>query len=186
MLIELSQGLKAHINQRDYPLVVPYNWHVIGVDRKYAATNIFPEGKKKCLLMHRLIMDAPEGMTVDHINGNPLDNRRENLRIATNQENSWNRSSRSSSGYLGVRKTGDKWLAIIFPYNQALSLGSYESKEIAAAAFNEAAKVLYGEFAKLNNVPEIGGLLDAEILKRKQTILRIESELKLLEGNKNG
>lgn len=105
--------------------------------------------------MHRVILDAPADMCVDHINGNPLDNRRENLRLCTRAEN--NRAkhrvkSGKTSRYKGVylmKKTG-KWIAGVRAHGKYKRLGSFENEADAARAYNEAAKQYYGEFAVLN------------------------------------
>lgn len=182
MKINLTKGLQAIVDDEDYAYISTFSWHASA--KNYAASSDVVNGKRKGLLMHRIIMNAPHGLTVDHINGNKLDNRKENLRLATMQENSWNRSVRGSSGFLGVRRAGKSWIAVIYPNLKVLSLGTYKTRELAGAAFNEAAKIIYGNFAKLNNVPEVFGLMEAEILKREKAIKRLNSEIEILKGNK--
>ncbi len=97
--------------------------------------------------MHRLIMDCPDGMDVDHINGDGLDNRRENLRIVTRSQNLRNRKTfkNSKSGFKGVifNPVNGKWKAII-------NLGTFDTSEEAAKAYDEAIKKLFGPLAKPN------------------------------------
>jgi len=99
-------------------------------------------------------MSAPADMQVDHINGNPLDNRRENLRICTRAQNTCNRKAvvNSKSGYKGVTKKNSsrKWIPEIRKDGKKLYLGSYNTPEEAAKAYDKAAKEIFGEFAKLN------------------------------------
>lgn len=107
--------------------------------------------------MHRLIMDAPESLEVDHINGNRLDNRRENLRLCTSSQNKCNRGLRrdNTSGYKGVswHKQRQKWsVRIKTPYGKYLSCGLFEDKREAALAYNKAALNFHGEFAHLNKL----------------------------------
>ncbi len=104
--------------------------------------------------MHRQIMKAPKGLEVDHINGNILDNRRENLRLATHSENNHNRSKYSCnrSGLKGVfwYPRANKFQASIRVHGELLYLGLYKKAEDAARAYDEAAVLYHGQFAKPN------------------------------------
>lgn len=95
-------------------------------------------------------------MHVDHANGDPLDNRRSNLRICTAYENNKNRkrNSKSSTKYKGVNihKYG-RYKATIKCDKVEYFLGTFDAQEDAAYAYNEAAKRLHGEFALLNDLP---------------------------------
>lgn len=96
---------------------------------------------------------------VDHINGNTLDNRKINLRIATRQENAFNaRVSRSNnySGYKGVSWFANrkKWVAQVTHNYKHITIGYYDTPEQAAIAYNERAKQLFGAFARTNTIPE--------------------------------
>lgn len=103
---------------------------------------------------HRVIMSAPSGMQVDHINGNTLDNRRCNLRICTSAENGRNRKPRKggSSGYKGVcwNKPAQKWQARIMVGGKSISLGYFDDEVEAARAYDAAACEFHGDFARLN------------------------------------
>jgi hypothetical protein len=100
--------------------------------------------------MHRLIMAAPDGIGVDHINGDGLDNRRANLRLASQRDNSANMAVRASSatGFKGVswKRRNRKWQAQI----GRTYLGIFASAEEAARAYDHAAREAWGEFAHLN------------------------------------
>lgn len=103
--------------------------------------------------MHRVITNAPKGMNVDHINGNKLDNRVENLRLATPSENVQNkkRKRNNQSGYKGVSYYyAGKWRARIDVDGHEINLGYYDDKEDAAHAYDEAARHYFGEFARTN------------------------------------
>ena len=104
--------------------------------------------------LHRIIIRAPRNRQVDHINGNSLDNRRENLRLATCQQNSGNRGQirRSPWPYKGVRqrKPDGPWTAQIGIDYGLVYLGSFKTSEDAARAYDDAASAHYGEFASLN------------------------------------
>lgn len=110
----------------------------------------------KSVALHRDILRAPAGMVIDHINGNPLDNRKANLRICEHRQNLWNgRPHRDgSSKYRGVSwsKGKSKWRAQI----QGKTLGFFAEEDDAAKAYNAAALVNFGAFARLNVVPGAG------------------------------
>jgi hypothetical protein len=105
--------------------------------------------------MHRVVNKTPENLLCDHINGNVLDNRKENLRSCTNQENTFNAKIKNKSGYKGVcwHKRISKWNANIRINDKLIHLGYFEDIYEAAATYNSAAKEYFGEFARLNDVP---------------------------------
>ena len=104
--------------------------------------------------LHRYIMNYPDDMVVDHINRNPLDNRRENLRICTQQENQFNHSiqSNNTSGIPGVvwHKRNNKWIAQIQINGKQKYLGSFKSKEEAAEARRQAEIEYFGEYRRVD------------------------------------
>ena len=110
--------------------------------------------------IHRIVMNAPKGMDVDHINGDPLDNRRENLRLVTNQQNQWNTGPRvnNTSGYKGDawNKRNKKWQAQVrytceeTGKNCLKYLGLYGDKEEAREAYDRWVIANCDEFAYLN------------------------------------
>lgn len=112
------------------------------------------KGSKKTFYLHRFIMNASINDQVDHIDGNPLNNKKENLRICSNKENSKSQSirKRNTSGYKGVTwdKQRSKWKAQITINYKHKSLGFFNSKEDAALCYNEGAIKYFGEFALLN------------------------------------
>jgi hypothetical protein len=105
------------------------------------------------LLLHRAILNAPVGLEVDHINGDGLDNRRSNLRLATREGNQRNRAARrdNTSGLKGVSlhvSTG-KWQARIRTGGEQVYLGVFTTPEAAHEAYAEAAIRLHGKFARI-------------------------------------
>jgi hypothetical protein len=105
------------------------------------------------ILMHRLIIDAPKGIFVDHIDGNPLNNKRSNLRLATNMENLRNmKKIRGISRYKGVSllKKGNRWISYIRVNTKLEHLGSFKTEIEAAVAYDMAAIDKFGEYASLN------------------------------------
>lgn len=104
-------------------------------------------------------MNCPDGLEVDHINRNKLDNRKSNLRIVTRQQNMCNKGSyiNSISKYKGVswHKKDQRWYAQIRFNRQLYFIGSFENEDVAAAAYNHYAKKFFGEYAVLNDVSEV-------------------------------
>lgn len=156
--IQLTQGKVAVVDTADYGLVSQYKWHAMKVphvdDLWYATTNVYAGGRQARVYMHRLIMNAPKGVEVDHANHNGLDNRRENLRLASRSQNHGNmRKIRgTTSRYKGVcwYKRNGKWGARIQPRSTFIHLGYFDSEEEAARAYDAAAIRYFGEFARLN------------------------------------
>lgn len=107
---------------------------------------------KRNALLHRLIINPPAGYEVDHINGDKLGNRRENLRLATKSQNMANKSKHLSnkSGFKGVVQKRGIWLAQIGYDSQTHGLGTFRNPLDAARAYDDAAKVHHKEFARVN------------------------------------
>ena len=153
----LPNGKSFLIDKQDYPVVSQHRWHV---DKDGRVATTFADGKSTRL--HRYILGRIEA-DVDHINGDPTDNRRCNLRFATRTQNNQNMRLRSdnSTGYKGVcchKKTG-KYLAYINANGKRIHLGSFTNPEEAAEAYDKAAIYYFGEFAKTN---EMLGNYDAQ------------------------
>jgi len=109
-------------------------------------------GKKKTVFMHRVVARTPNNMQTDHVDRNPLNNTEKNLRACTVSQNQRNRgkAANNTSGYKGVAAHGKGWEAKIKVNNKIHHLGTYATVELAARAYDEAAKQLHGEFARLN------------------------------------
>jgi hypothetical protein len=103
--------------------------------------------------MHRLIMKAPRAAHIDHINGNPVDNRKSNLRLVTHQQNAWNAKPTRNRQYKNIINKGKgKWYATIHQNNQVMKEGPFKNADEAARAYNELAVKYRGEYARLNEV----------------------------------
>jgi hypothetical protein len=159
-LIRLSQGLYAKVDPEDFYELIKYKWYACKSSRTYYASRIeITKKQRKCVSMHRFVMsEALKGygieMQVDHINGDGLDNRKVNLRLATAAQNSRNRRQcrGKSSRYKGVSfiRPKGKFVAEITFNGKRMSLGHFESEAEAAKAYDEAAKKHHKEFACLN------------------------------------
>ena len=132
---------RAMIDLDDVDKVKSYRWGLITLN--YVRNT-------KIGLLHRFIMNCPDDMMVDHINHNPLDNRKSNLRIVTNQQNSMNKGlqSNNTSGYPGVywSKTENKWYARIKVNGEIIYLGYFGNKEAAIEARKQAEIEYFGEY----------------------------------------
>lgn len=149
--VPLTKGKFAVIDAADIDLVKDKNWSYVSGPQGngYAKAAINRSG---FLPLHRRIMTAPPGYVVDHINGDGLDNRRVNLRIATTAQNAMNKRGRvtGSSVYKGVtfdKKTG-KWQAAIRFNGKEVYLGQFATDAEAHLAYSEAAAEKFGEFAR--------------------------------------
>lgn len=153
--IELSQGKKALVDDDDYQYLNQWNWTANKHGNTYRVLR-YPKinGKRKIIYMHRLIMNAPDNLEVDHIDHDNLNNQKSNLRTCTHKQNSVNRSPWGSSKYLGVSYANVKGYFYIKAYirvnGKLKDLGSFKTEEDAARAYDEAAKIYHGEFANLN------------------------------------
>lgn len=146
--IKLSAEHVALIDSNDYDRVKAYRWWRDG--RGYVCAHIDHKVNK----LHRYLLDAEARFEVDHINLDPLDNRRSNLRLATRKQNSYNigLNRNNTSGYKGVsfdRQT-QSYRASIVHDGQRIWLGRHKSAEEAARVRDQAADTLQGDFAWLN------------------------------------
>ncbi|KQR22910.1 AP2 domain-containing protein [Deinococcus sp. Leaf326] len=141
------------IDVADLPLVLadPRRWSRLQQSHTCYVHRTISE-KSKTEYLHRVLF--PDAENVDHINGDGLDNRRSNLRPCTFAENQRNckRYRNNQSGYKGVRlvRQQNKWEARICKDKKLRSLGLFPTVEDAAHAYDRAARVLHGEFARLN------------------------------------
>jgi len=162
--IPLTRGKYAIVDAADYEWLSKHKWFANGNEETgFYAARWLPN--HKMLLMHRAIMDPPEGMIVDHIDRNRLNDCRANLRNCTWKENMRNTpSSRNATsrfkGVHFVKKIG-KWVATIRCDGKTTYLGAFDDEIEAARAYDRKARELFGEFAYLNfpdEISSVGGL----------------------------
>lgn len=150
-LVPLSRhDARAIVDIEDAPLVSGRSWKLD--HRGYACHTVRRDGRYGTVRMHSLILSVEPPYTVDHINTSKLDNRKSNLRPATQAQQQYNRGPRrqNRSGFKGVRARGPVWLARIKRDGVECHLGVFEEAEAAARAYDAAARSAFGEFAWLN------------------------------------
>jgi len=149
--IRLTKGKVALVDDEDFDAIAEHKWCAVEKFRGcwYAVRGISTPHGVRHIYMHRVIANPPKGMVTDHINGDGLDNRRSNIRIATKQQNSQNvapgRNNRSGFRGVSVTRRGH-----IMANCQGVYLGSFKTVEDAARRYDEEALIRYGEFARLN------------------------------------
>lgn len=167
----------ALVDDEDYPLLSRHKWYILfsgKQQRPYAFTRFFTEHdvkNGKTFLMHHMIMGTSGA--VDHINNNSLDNRKENLRVATYQENAWNTGKRRrcaggktpSSAYKGVIKCtgvrGNVYYRVLLKLSKKhekperyVRLGPFDSEIDAAKVYNEEVVKHRGQYAWVNPISD--------------------------------
>lgn len=152
--ILLSQNRYAIVDDCNYEIVNKFKWHY---SLGYAKRWDYSKGKHNPIgiFMHRFITgDVPLGLEIDHINGNKLDNRRENLRVCKHSDNVKNANKRinSKSIHKGVawNTRMKRWQVAIQHDKKRYFIGTFKDEKLAAIAYNLKAKELHGDFAKLN------------------------------------
>lgn len=144
-MVPITKGLYCQIDAPDAEAVLSHRWMALNASGRIYATSA------SVGLMHRWLLDAPRGVYVDHKNGDPLDNRRSNIRLATVSENGMNsRVRRGMSRFKGVCHSRGKWAARIKKNGQRTWLGTFKTQLEAALAYDTAAVALFGEFAAPN------------------------------------
>lgn len=150
--IKLTQGKVALVDDEDFEYLNQRKWHYSKGYAVSTSRRLF--GFQKTIAMHREIMNTPNGMETDHINGDKLDNRKNNLRNCFHLENGKNRKIQinNTSNYKGVSfdKRAGKWRSVIYIEKKKISLGNFTNIEDAARAYDKKAIELFGEFANTN------------------------------------
>lgn len=153
-----GETLYALVDVEDIPLIAPYRWCAAKIDAKYP-DRLYAIARHggKSLYMHRVILGLTDRrIQADHIHHNGLDNRRSEIRIATNGQNQQNcrKQSRGKNPYKGAYEVivggRTRWRAMICADGKRHSLGTHDTPEDAARAYDEAARRLHGEFAYVN------------------------------------
>ncbi len=146
------------VDDEYYESLNKFSWHVHNLKKinkrtVYVVRSTTKDGKTITYFMHREIMNAKPNQKIDHINGDGLDNRRKNLRFATQQQNMWNKRKhkKSQSGIKGVTKIRGKniWVAQICINKRSINLGRFKCEEEAKIEYEKNAKKYFGEYANV-------------------------------------
>ena len=145
--IKLTQGKVTLVDDNDFEELNKHKWFARkDYNTFYVLRQSSTKGgiKRRTLLMHRIIMNCPEKLQIDHIDGDGLNNQKANLRVVTTRQNKQNIHIKTASKYPGVswHKTGKTWQANIRIGNRKRYLGMFEKEEDAYAAYLVAEKVL--------------------------------------------
>lgn len=150
--LPLSGGMFALVDNADFEEVSKFVWSAIGKEGYYYAAR--KPKDRPLVFLHRWLLDAGESTTVDHINHNTLDDRRNNLRTASRNEQMQNRSKNrnNKSGFKGVYQSREgRWKAQIGTAGKRVYLGTFQTAQDAAAAYDAAARRFFGEFSFTND-----------------------------------
>jgi hypothetical protein len=153
MVIDIK-GYKVTVDE-DAERVLAHKWWVSsGPDIDGRVICFSTKIDKKVIKLQRFIMGDPPGLVVDHCDGDRLNNRKSNLRACTVQQNNMNIgiTRHNKSGYKGVSRAGKKWRATICLDGRQLHLGMFERPEIAAAAYDDAAELYFGDNRRLAEI----------------------------------
>lgn len=184
-LIPLTQGQYAIVDDGAFDWLNQWNWHCTG--DKYAARGVSSGSKQSAgnIGMHRVVAGAAPGEIVDHINRDPLDNRRENLRVCSQRDNARNRRGwlTGKSQYKGVSYDRERcvWAAAITVNRRAVFIGRFEDESAAARAYDAAAQHAFEAFSQCN-FPAIFEELQPGLRVRLDRASRGESDAKRILG----
>lgn len=145
--LDLSRGKIAVVDDEDFDRLSHFRWWAMEPKpgRFYATTALNIDGKRKFILMHRMILSPRQDQLIDHKNGDGLDNRRTNLRICGFSGNSANSRRPGVKGTYKARN--GKWAARIYSRGVKKYLGTFDSRNSAGLAYDAAARDIFGEFA---------------------------------------
>lgn len=138
-----GKGKFALIDDCDFERVSNYMWYL---SQGYPTTNLgHGRGNRVPIKLHRFILNPPKGQSIDHINQDPLDNRRENLRYCTKSQNAINSSKYKGYYYF---KQCKRWCVQIQVNSKTKHIGLYKTEEEAREARKKAELEYFGEFAR--------------------------------------
>jgi len=158
--IPLTQGQFALVDNEDYGWLNQFKWCAMKLKNTFYAVRSSKtiNGKQKTIYMHRVIMNPPNNMDIDHIDHNGLNNQKVNLRVVTRSQNSMNQQThkKKSSNFKGVsrNKLNKLWQASIEYNGKSINLGYFEEEIDAGIIYNQKAIELFGEYAHLNQIPD--------------------------------
>ena len=153
--IPLRNGVSTSLDDEDYARAKDFRWHKTA--NGYVAGTVVEGGVRRRVYLHRWLLDAQPGQLVDHLDGNPLNNRRTNLRLATRSQNQANRrrNRTSRSRYKGVtwHQGQQRWMARLQVNGRRITIGYFADPLQAAYEYDAFARAYFGEYARLNFPP---------------------------------
>jgi hypothetical protein len=153
MEITISKKFISLIDDEDAPKIRGFGLHVNS--KGYVEIRWQEDGSLKSMLLHRLVFGECSGKMIDHINGNPLDNRKQNLRAVTRAENQQNSKlyKSNTTGRKGViwHVAARKYNARIQVNGKRINLGYFDTAEEASTAYESASKKYHGQYARTNH-----------------------------------
>ena len=176
--IVTKNGKEVYVDEIDYELLKDYKWYCVKEGYCMTVINKIP------VKMHRLIMGDPKGKIVDHIDTNPYNNQRNNLRIVTHFENAQNRKknkNKSESSYKGFffSKQMNCWISQLICYNQKYFIGYFKTEIAAAHAYNKKAKEV-SKFVFLNKIDmpeeELDFILELDRIEKFKKVAEKQSQ----------
>lgn len=154
-----TNGRSILIDSVDFVLLSQYNWNVVKIHRKNYARKTSGYNGESGKYMHQLILYAPKGLEIDHINGDGLDNRRENLRLASHAQNIVNADfNQNMFGYRGVYKNRKRYGAQTKVNGKKVHIGTYDTPEEAHQAYLNYMIKKWGEFVPKSLTDKINDL----------------------------
>lgn len=153
--IACSNGKAIVVDAEDFHFLSKFRWHQIGDYPSTWGKKLEPSYNRACVPIHEFLLRSNDpDIEVDHVNQNPFDNRKSNLRLASRMENAANRrkSKNQLGDYKGITldKRSNRWKARIKVNGREKSLGLFDNPKDAAMLYDFAAKRFFGEFAFLN------------------------------------
>ncbi len=154
--LSLTHDMFTIVDDEDYAMTALHHWSAIPNHHGnwYAGRWIRIKGKSKLIFLHRILLNAPPGKQVDHVDRNGLNNVHNNLRLCSHSQNCRNSKTRrdNSSGYKGVHQDirTYKWITQIQIDGKTTHIGCFANIQDAALAYDKAAIKYYGTFAKTN------------------------------------
>lgn len=173
----LLSGETVLLDEEDLPKFALAQWEYRRTGRPGPQSKkyVMAVGLGVPVYLHRVVMDSPKGLLVDHRDGDTLNCARANLRAATRLQNSFNKRSKPEAGssqYRGVSwcRKGKKWLATIRANETTYRLGLFERETDAARKYDDASHVLHGEYGNRNFPDRAPGNIELRAPKKKETV----------------
>lgn len=159
--IELTRGFKAMVDDEDFEFLSKLRWHAQKIGKNwYATRSTYIDKKNGSVYMHRQVVNAAPGILVDHKDGNGLNCQKHNLRQCNRQQNAFNTKDVDGNlpykGAMRIKRVSRNGkvtypiVAKIKKDGKSIWIGTYKTPEEAAAAYDNKALELFGEFASLN------------------------------------